>query len=199
MYCKREHNKRYRGRYGGRKTGNRKDPEPYSPEVIRDARKRSRDWQNARERERKRTDPKFAMISRLRKRVRFAITRGKSKKMESTKEILGCSLSLFKRWIENQFMDGMTWNNMSEWALDHVKPCTSFDMNDKEQVRECFNWRNTRPLWHFDNISKGNRIYPKLIAEQEKKADNFEKKYNKLLNTKQSQKVQRLQRSAQSQ
>ena len=36
----------------------------------------------------------------------------------------------------------MTWDNIE---TDHVRPISSFDISDDEQLKEAFNWRNTQP------------------------------------------------------
>ena len=63
-----------------------------------------------------------------------------------------------KKWIESQFVDGMSWDNHGEWHIDHIRPCASFDLTDPEQQKECFNYKNLQPLWAKDNLSKGDRF-----------------------------------------
>jgi len=53
-------------------------------------------------------------------------------------------------------VDGMSWENRSEWHVDHRIPCNAFDLSDPEQQRLCFWYRNLQPLWGFDNLSKSN-------------------------------------------
>ena len=51
------------------------------------------------------------------------------------------------------------------WHIDHIRPCESFDLSDKEQQLVCFNYRNQQPLSAKENLKKKN-IY---TAEDEKK------------------------------
>jgi len=81
---------------------------------------------------------------------------GKQKK-STTKELLGCSCEYFKKYIEKQFREGMTWNNHGKWHLDHIIPCSFFDLSQLDQQKKCFHYSNFQPLWASDNISKGNR------------------------------------------
>ena len=37
----------------------------------------------------------------------------------------------------------MNWSNIES---DHVKPITSFDVSNDEELNEAFNWKNTQPL-----------------------------------------------------
>ena len=70
--------------------------------------------------------------------------------------MVGCSVEFLRRYIEAKFEAGMTWDNYGEWHVDHIRPCASFDLSDKEQVIQCFNWRNLQPMWASENISKGS-------------------------------------------
>ena len=72
----------------------------------------------------------------------------------------------------------MTWNsqgncscNLNEckcgaWHLDEVKPCDSFNLLNEEEYKECFDWKNTQPLLHKENISKSNKIMNNYICLQ---------------------------------
>ena len=69
--------------------------------------------------------------------------------------LVGCPVGFLRSYIEGKFERGMTWENYGEWHVDHIRPCASFDLSDKEQVLQCFNWRNLQPMWASENISKG--------------------------------------------
>ena len=43
------------------------------------------------------------------------------------------------------------------WHIDHIKPCSLFNLNDEEQIKECFNLENLQPLWGLENIKKSNK------------------------------------------
>jgi ribosomal protein L37AE/L43A len=113
-------------------------------------RKRSNDrtYANTPQRKLKRT---------LSKRIYSALY-GRGKKSARTLELIGCDIQFFKRWIEQQFARGMTWENFGEWHIDHKLPCASFDLTKPEQQRACFHYSNLRPLWKFDNLSKGAKV-----------------------------------------
>lgn len=104
------------------------------------------------------TDVDFRLINLLRTRTRLAIQQGKAEKSEKTIELIGCSLAHMRLYIESLFENGMSWDNWSRdgWHLDHIRPCGSFDLQNIQQQRLCFNWRNYRPLWGSDNISKND-------------------------------------------
>jgi hypothetical protein len=68
----------------------------------------------------------------------------------------GCTKEELRDWIEHQFQDGMSWSNKGEWHLDHIIPCSYFDLQNQSHQKVCFNWRNIRPLWARENICKGD-------------------------------------------
>jgi hypothetical protein len=66
-----------------------------------------------------------------------------------------------KQYIETLFKPGMTWGNHGNfgWHLDHIIPCSSFDLTDVEQQKKCFHYTNLQPLWAKDNIKKGSKLH----------------------------------------
>jgi len=117
--------------------------------------KNNRDWLNKKQQERLRNDPLYAIVRRLRGRLWHAL-RG-SIKAASTFDLVGCSPSELMRHIEAHFVDGMSWSNRSEWHIDHIRPCDSYDMSKEDQQRKCFHYTNLRPLWRTDNLRKGKK------------------------------------------
>lgn len=98
--------------------------------------------------------------NRLRKRVMTRIWRAmKDQKVNGSGSfsMIGCSVEFLRSYIENKFEQGMSWRNYGEWHVDHIRPCASFDLSQKDQVFECFNWRNLQPMWASQNISKGSK------------------------------------------
>lgn len=91
----------------------------------------------------------------LRTRIRKAI---KGYRYDQCESLLGCSFENLKLHIESKFIKGMTWNNYGEWHLDHIIPCSFFDLTKEEHQKICFHHLNLQPLWRSDNISKNNRI-----------------------------------------
>jgi hypothetical protein len=59
-------------------------------------------------------------------------------------------------YIENQFTDGMSWDNRDQWHIDHIRPCASFDLTCPIQQSECFHYTNLQPLWAKDNLIKSD-------------------------------------------
>lgn len=71
---------------------------------------------------------KFKIRNNLRRRVAHAL-KGESKSAH-TMELIGCSIEFLKEYIANKFTEGMSWDNYGEWHLDHIRPCSSFDLSD---------------------------------------------------------------------
>ena len=128
-------------------------------------RKQNRDKIRIYVRNKRKTNLNFKLADNLRKRVRLALN-GKSKS-KNTLKLLGCSVDFLKKYLENQFQSGMSWNNYGNpngdhsecWHMDHIVPCASFDdLDDPKQQQKCFHYSNLQPLWAKDNISKGAKI-----------------------------------------
>jgi hypothetical protein len=99
-------------------------------------------------------DASFHIMQCLRKRVYQAV---KNKYGKNTIELTGCSKDDLIKHLESQFTEGMTFENYGKWHIDHIRPCTSFNLNDPEQQKKCFHWTNLQPLWAADNIRKSNK------------------------------------------
>ena len=105
--------------------------------------------------ERRDNDPKFNMMGRIRHRTREAIKRGGFTKRSKTYEMLGCDWDMLKEHIEKQFVDGMSWDNMSEWDLDHIYPLSWCETIDELEIYAHFT--NLQPLWRKDNQDKKDK------------------------------------------
>ena len=98
-------------------------------------------------------NPLGHLRSIVKNRILYAL---KSKKSKGSLEYLGCDIEFYKTHIEKQFVEGMTWDNMGEWEIDHITPIMYKKPSIKEIV-ERLHWSNTQPLWKADNMAKGNR------------------------------------------
>lgn len=94
----------------------------------------------------------------LRRRIHHVIKN--NYKSDTTINLLGCSIEFFIQYIESLFQNGMSWENYGQygWHIDHIKPCSSFDLSDPEQQKLCFHYSNQRPLWWIDNLKKGKSV-----------------------------------------
>ncbi len=80
----------------------------------------------------------------------------------STLSKMSCpDFETFKKYIENQFKDGMNWQNrahMNGWHFDHIIPLSSFNLLDPEQFKKAMHYTNLQPLWAMDNFKKSGKI-----------------------------------------
>jgi hypothetical protein len=114
---------------------------------------------------------KHAMRSNLHSYLRKDL---KCSKQSTTIKYLGCSIEFLKKWFEYNFDKNMSWNNRGlYWHIDHIKPCSSFDLTIQIDIYDCYNWSNLRPLERFENINKSNIIDNNLIKLFEAKKNLF--------------------------
>lgn len=104
---------------------------------------------------RKKADKNYRLLHTIRNRIRIAIK--KNCKSTSSKQLLGCDISFLKTYISNLFQPGMSWSNYGKWHLDHIVPCSYFDLSKQEAQEKCFHYTNLQPLWAKDNLSKGSK------------------------------------------
>ncbi len=98
------------------------------------------------------------LASNYRRRIRKEIGSGKK-----YLEYLDCDINHLKKWFEFNFQIdqhlNFTWNNYgNRWTIDHVMPCRSFDLTNIDEVRKCFNWKNTIPVGKKYNQVKTGKI-----------------------------------------
>ena len=95
------------------------------------------------------------------------------KKLYNTRLLIGIDIDKFISYIESMFLPGMTWGNRGKvWHIDHIIPCTYFDLTNKDQQLKCCNYTNLQPLYattfiaiqngesvdYIGNIEKGNKL-----------------------------------------
>lgn len=115
------------------------------------AKRRASGKANQRYNERYATDINFRIKATLRARMNIAV----HIKHARTLTLIGCNIQTLRTYLEQQFKEGMTWNNYGQWHIDHIKPCAKFDLTNLEEQKICFHYTNLQPLWAVDNIKKG--------------------------------------------
>lgn len=111
------------------------------------------------------SDYTYRLKKNMRSRVNLAL-KGQNKG-GSTESLVGCSTEYLKSYLESKFVEGMGWENRSKWHIDHIRPCSSFDLSDPEQQKLCFHYTNLQPLWAKDNLKKSNKLNFKLENKNE--------------------------------
>lgn len=111
-----------------------------------------------RHREKHRDNPVRRIAGNLRAQLHRWVKMGAAKPAK-TEVLLGCSFEDFRHYLETRFRTGMTWQNYGRaWHIDHIIPCSAFDLTQPKQVRQCFHFTNLRPLWAKANIRKWAKI-----------------------------------------
>lgn len=86
-------------------------------------------------------------------------------KLYNSIQYLGCSgEELLDHLLSQAYDHPITGESMTTanrgfhgWHIDHIKPCSSFDLTKVGEQKKCFHYTNLQPLWQFDNISKHNK------------------------------------------
>jgi len=105
---------------------------------------------------RRRADPLFAMVERLRARTKTAFRGMGWTKAGSARDLLGCEFPDAKIHLESQFAPGMSWDNRNLWHIDHRVPLSSAK-TPKEMAALC-HYSNLQPLWAIDNMRKHSKM-----------------------------------------
>ena len=98
-------------------------------------------------------DDAYRLTHNLRTRLNQALkTRPKS---TSVTTLIGCSIQELAKHLEDQFEEGMSWDNWTRdgWHIDHIRPIASFEDPDDP---ECWHYSNLQPLWGEDNLRKSD-------------------------------------------
>ena len=101
-------------------------------------------------------DPIYRAIRNCRNRI-SKICRG-VELIKSKSKYLGCSSEYFRKYIEERFIHGMSWDNYGTvWHVDHKKPLSLFDLSIEDNRVIAFHYTNTQPMFAKENIAKGNK------------------------------------------
>jgi len=79
-------------------------------------------------------------------------------KKQNFNEVLGCTPEFLKEHLEQQFTEGMSWDNheLYGWHIDHKIPLSS--AKTEEEIYKLCHYTNLQPLWAKDNLKKSNKI-----------------------------------------
>lgn len=124
----------------------------YRADNAEKIRKYKKDWE-----QRNKDNIKIRIKNNLRRRIHHLVKDGY--KSDKTEKLIGCSFDYFISYIESLFQEGMNWNNYGHfgWHIDHIRPCSSFDLTKESEQKECFNYKNMQPLWWQDNLKKSSK------------------------------------------
>jgi ribosomal protein L17 len=149
-------------------------------EIEKARRLAKRDEINAK-RQNKTKTPQEKISKNLRLRIINIVKKINERNIYS--DLLGCNRLFFKRWFEFQFeyysQYNLNWDNHGiVWEIEHVMPCNSFDLTNKDQQKICFHWTNTSCVPKIINLSKGSKLSAAHIVSQKVRVKQFIQKLN---------------------
>ena len=123
-------------------------------------RERLRVWQRKYYFERRRRDQAFKLKQDTSTAIRNALKGRASYSKNSLwwEKPCGYTVAELRRHLENQFTDGMTWENHGKlWEIDHIKPLSAFDAPNARcaEFKAAWALSNLRPLLSHLNRAKG--------------------------------------------
>jgi len=105
------------------------------------------------------TDPSFKIRENISRRIRTSLQNINMTKHMSSIDYTGCSIHFLKMYLESKFNYGMTWKNYGVlWEIDHIIPCSSWNLLNAFDSYCCWNYRNLQPLWATENAVKLNKF-----------------------------------------
>jgi hypothetical protein len=119
-----------------------------------------RDYKRKYEKHRKDTDPLYKLISNFRTAIYQVLKESNVEKNGHYFDILKYSPEELISHLENQFKDGMTWDNYGEWHVDHIKAISLYNIKEigDEEFMKCWSLSNLQPMWGEENIRKSNKV-----------------------------------------
>ena len=131
---------------------------------------RSKEWrENNRERNnkticerlkvRKKEDVLFKLKHKIRTDIYISLRRNLGKKRsKKIEEIIGLPINEYKKYIESQFEDWMSWDNWGQhtWHIDHIIPLSS--AKNEEEMYRLWHYTNLRPLSAKENLKKSSKL-----------------------------------------
>jgi len=120
--------------------------------------KNNRDTVNDYIKSKKQENSLFKVELNIRSRISQYLKQKNITKRNKTYNIVGIDINCLKKYIEEQFEDGMTWDNygMYGWHIDHKIPLCS--ANNETELLKLFHYTNLQPLWAKDNLKKNGKI-----------------------------------------
>jgi hypothetical protein len=78
---------------------------------MQEYRKNNRAKMNEYHKKKFKNDPNFSLRQKIKTRIHTALHCSQIKKNKKTEEILGCTIDEFKKHLEDQFTENMSWDN----------------------------------------------------------------------------------------
>lgn len=120
---------------------------------------RGRKLASENQKRRRKDNPNYHFLNWIRGDINRSLRRQSARKCARKEELIGCSYAEYRAHLESQFGTEFTWaNRASTWDADHIVPVAKFDLQDPDEQRCCFNWKNIRPMNREKNQSKSDTV-----------------------------------------
>ena len=120
--------------------------------------------------DRKKNDINYKILCNLRTELSQVLNAQHARKSNHTMELVECSIDKLKKHLKSKFKEGMNFDNYGKgddkWSIDHIRPCSSFDLTNPQQQRKCFNYLNLQPMWNKENLKKNSLYNGKFIRNK---------------------------------
>ena len=104
------------------------------------------------------SDSTYKLLCCIRGRIKGVLS-GRIKSAPSLKLLGVNDIEVVWKHLEKTFKLGMTRENYGKvWEMDHIIPCSSFDLNNPGEQIKCFNYKNLQALTPYENRTKGDKI-----------------------------------------
>lgn len=135
----------------------------YRKEYLKEYREKNvdkiREIKRTYEKTRKHNDPIYKLINNFRTAIYQVLKESNVQKNGHYFEILKYSPDELIIHLEEKFTGKMSWDNYGIWHVDHIRPISSFNIQEigDESFMECWSLKNLQPLWGDENIRKSNK------------------------------------------
>jgi hypothetical protein len=137
----------------------RKDNKEYYNQYVNNHYHNNKEYYREYNNTRSATDPIFRLKHAINSNININLRKYLQIKKDKSLSYLGITMEEYCTYLENQFTPEMNWDNYgSYWEIDHIIPIDSFDLSDEKQLYECFNYKNTQPLYWLENKQKSNKL-----------------------------------------
>ena len=132
----------------------------YQKKWRKENREKLRETKRNYEKTRKHNDPLYKLIANFRTAIYQVLKENSIQKNGHYFEVLQYTPEDLIAHLENQFTDGMSWENYGEWHVDHLLPISLHNIQEigDEEFMKCWSLSNLQPLWADENIRKSNKV-----------------------------------------
>lgn len=125
---------------------------------IKEYNKKNKDIRSIKEKEKRNKDKIYRLKINVRLMINDAFKRKGKYKIENTKNILGCDIDFFIKYLLQTYINnyGYEWDGIEKVHIDHIIPLSI--ANTTEEIVKLCNYTNLQLLKAKDNIKKGNKL-----------------------------------------